>query len=140
MFVLTFAMKLKDGNCENHWNILVRWDQWKMISDLNMSHEKMFDFVSLALLEFTSVIKLRNFGFESHWNTSIFFIKMYMTSDLNVSWKNVWFCFISIVWVHFSHKTGKFRLRKSLIYFNSFLIKKMMSDLSMSCQIVSDLV
>ena len=35
-----------------------------MILDLNMTHEKMFDFVSFSLLEFTSVIKLRNFGFK----------------------------------------------------------------------------
>ena len=37
-----------------------------MISDLNMSHAKMFDIVSFLLLEFISVIKLRNFRFESH--------------------------------------------------------------------------
>ena len=34
-----------------------------------------------------------------------------------ISWKNVWFCFISIVWVHFSHKTGKFRFCKSFKHF-----------------------
>ena len=27
----------------------------------------------------------------------------------NVRRKNFWFCFNSIVWVHFSHKTEKFR-------------------------------
>ena len=37
-----------------------------MMSDLNMSHGKMFDFVSFPLLGFTLVIKLRNFDFKSH--------------------------------------------------------------------------
>ena len=40
MFVSTFAMKLKDANFESHWNILVFWDQSKIISDLNMPNEK----------------------------------------------------------------------------------------------------
>ena len=46
-----------------------------MMSDLNISHGKMSDFVSFPLLGFTLVIKLRNFDFESHWNTLIFFDK-----------------------------------------------------------------
>ena len=45
------------------------------MSDLNISYEKMSDFVSFALLGFTLVIKLRKFDFESHWNTLIFFDK-----------------------------------------------------------------
>ena len=53
--------------------------------------------------------------------------------------KNVWFCFMFIVLVHFSHKTEKFRFWKSLKYFNIFLIKKdMMSDLNMSHENMSD--
>ena len=36
------------------------------MSDLNMFHGKMSDFVSFALLGFTLVIKWRNFDFESH--------------------------------------------------------------------------
>ena len=56
-----------------------------------------------------------------------------------VPWKNVWFCFISTVWVHFSHKTKKFRFWTSLKYFNIFWSKKL-SDLNMSCETVSDLV
>ena len=36
------------------------------MTDLTMSYEKMPDFVSLPLFEFTVVIKLRNFDFESH--------------------------------------------------------------------------
>ena len=35
------------------------------MSNLNMSHGKMSDFVSLPLLGFTSVIKLKNFDFKS---------------------------------------------------------------------------
>ena len=37
-----------------------------MVSDLNMSQEKMSDFISFALFGFTLVIKLRIFDFESH--------------------------------------------------------------------------
>ena len=73
LYVLTFVMKLKYANYESHWNILAFWDQSKIISDLNMSHEK-----------------------------------------------NAWFCFIFIVWVHFSYKTEKFWFRKSLNYINIF--------------------
>ena len=36
-----------------------------MISDLNMSHEKISDFVPFPLFEFTVVIKLRIFYFKS---------------------------------------------------------------------------
>ena len=36
------------------------------MSDLNVSHEEMSDFVSLTLFGFTLVTKLRNFNFESH--------------------------------------------------------------------------
>ena len=73
MFVLTFTMKLKDVNYESHWNMLVFCDQWKIKSDLNISHEKMTGFVSFLLFGFTLVIKLRNFDFKSHWNTLVFF-------------------------------------------------------------------
>ena len=34
--------------------------------------------------------------------------------------KNIWFCFNSIAWVHFSHKTEEFLFWKSLKYFNIF--------------------
>ena len=85
LFVLTFAMKLKSANYKSHWNILVFYLQWKMMSDVNMSHEKMSDFVSFPLFGFILVIKLRNFDFESHWNTWIFSDKKDMVSDLNMS-------------------------------------------------------
>ena len=42
-----------------------------MMSDLNMSHEKIVDFVLFPLFGFTLVIKLKNYDFESHWNTLI---------------------------------------------------------------------
>ena len=37
-----------------------------MTSDLDMSHEKMSDFVSFLLFGFVLVIKLRSFDFENH--------------------------------------------------------------------------
>ena len=64
--MLTFAMKLKRANDKSHWNILVFYDQWKTMSDLNMSHGKMSDFDLFPLLGFTLVIKLGNFDFEGH--------------------------------------------------------------------------
>ena len=76
-------MKLKDSNNISNWNILVFCDQWKMMSDLNMSMEK------------------------------------------------IWFCFIFIAWVHFSHKTEKFQFWKSLKLCMIYIC--MMSDLNMSC-------
>ena len=60
-----------------------------MMSDLNMSNEKMSDFVSFPLFGLTFFIRLRKFGFESHWNTLIFFGKKYMTSDLIMSSQTV---------------------------------------------------
>ena len=45
------------------------------MSDLNMSHGKMSNFVSFSLFGFTLVIKLRNFDLEGHENTLIFFDK-----------------------------------------------------------------
>ena len=59
LFMLTFAMKLKDTNYKSHWNNLAFCDQWKMMSYFNMSHGKMSDFVSFPLVWFTLVIKLR---------------------------------------------------------------------------------
>ena len=37
-----------------------------MVSDLNMSHGKMSDFVLFPLLGFTLAMKLRNFDFKGH--------------------------------------------------------------------------
>ena len=91
LFALTFAMKLKDANYKSHWKILLFCDQLKIMSDLNMPHEKMSDFDSFVLFGFTLVIKLRNFDFESHWNTLIFFDKK-MISD--------WLCLVKqfLIW------------------------------------------
>ena len=46
-----------------------------MIWDLNISHEKVFDFVSFPLSGFTLVIKLSNFEFESLLKYFNLFIK-----------------------------------------------------------------
>ena len=62
-----------------------QYEQWKIMSDLNMLHRKFSNFVSLPLFGFTFLIKLRNSGFESHGNTSIVvFFKKYMVSDINM--------------------------------------------------------
>ena len=59
-------------------------NQWEMMSDLSMSHEKISDFVSFLLFWFILVIKLRNFEYEINWNTLIFFDKKCMVSDLGL--------------------------------------------------------
>ena len=111
LFVLTFAMKLKDTNYKSYWNILVFCHQWEMVSYLNVSYENISGFVSFPMFGLTVVIKLRKFHFESHWNTIRFEY---------IPRKNDWFCFISIVCVHFSHKTDKCRFCWFLKYFNIF--------------------
>ena len=60
-----------------------------MVSDLNMSHGKMFDFVLFPLFWFTLIIKPKNFDFENHGNTLIFFDKK-MMSDLIMSCQTVY--------------------------------------------------
>ena len=60
------------------------------MSNLNMSHGIMSDFVSFPLFGFTFVIKLRNFDFESYGNTLIFLDKKrYVVRFEYVPWKNV---------------------------------------------------
>ena len=118
-------MKFKDANQKSNWNILVFCDQWKMMSDLNMFHGKFLSFVSFPVFHFTLVMKLRKFDFKSRWNTLIILTKIiYDVSFEYVRWKNVWFSFISIVWVHFTHKTEKLWFWKSLKYFSFFMQKK----------------
>ena len=108
-----------------------------MVSGLNMSHGKTSEFVTFPLLGFTLVIK---------WRKSLKYIeksfhKKYGVGLDYVLWKNVWFCFISIVQVHFSHKTQKFRFWKSLKYFNIFWWKKdIVSYLTISHGKISDFI
>ena len=109
----------------------------KMITDLNISHRKMSEFISIQLFPFTLVIKLQSFDFEIQWNISIFLIENHVTFEY-VPWKNAWFCFVSNVWVNFSHKTKKFPFWKSLKYLTIFYHKKTkMLYLNTSCQTVS---
>ena len=49
------------------------------MSNLNMLHEKMSDFVSFPLFGFTLVKKLSNLDFKGHENTLIFFDKNKMS-------------------------------------------------------------
>ena len=139
LIVLTFTMRLKSTNYKSHWNVLIFYDQWKITSDLNMSHGKMPDFVWSSLFGFMIVIKLRNFDFRSHWDTLICFYKKRVRFEY-VPWKNVWFCFIYIVWVHFIHKIENFRCLKYWNTLINFDKKDMVSDLNMSYGKMSDFV
>ena len=79
-----------------------------MMSDLNISHEKMSDFVSFPLFGFVLVIKLRNFDFESHWNTLIFFDEKRMCFDGYVLSNNIWFGLSFVFWVKFWQQVEKY--------------------------------
>ena len=113
-FYLFFAMELKDANGKSHWKNLVFWDQWEMMSDLNVSHGE------------TSK-KLRNF--ESHWDIFkiMFLDKEDMTSDLNISsgkmsdfihlyclgvryalQNNEWFGLSFVIWAQFRQQVEKY--------------------------------
>ena len=63
-----------------------------MMSDLNLPHSKMSDFVSFQLFGFTLVIKLKNSDLLKYFN---FFYqkkkKRKKMSDLNMSCQTVWF-------------------------------------------------
>ena len=53
-----------------------------------------------------------------------FLIKKILNRFEHVPWKNVWFCFMSIFWVNFSHKNVKFRFSMSMKYFFFFFLTK----------------
>ena len=76
-------MKFKNADNKSHWNMTVFCDQWKGVSDLNISHGKKSDFVSFPLFGFNLVMNLRNFNFESYLNTLIFLSNKIM-SDVNM--------------------------------------------------------
>ena len=61
-----FSHKTEKPDFESHWNTLTDFDKTNILSNLNMSHGKISDFVSFLFLGFTLVIKLRNFEFKGH--------------------------------------------------------------------------
>ena len=88
LFVLTFAMKLKDANYKSRWNRLVFLRPMKNDVRFEYVPWKMSDIVSFPLFRFVLVIKLSNFDFGSHWNTLIFFgTKVYHIRFEYVLWK-----------------------------------------------------
>ena len=105
-----------------------------------MSHGKMSDFVSFPLFGFTLPIRLRNYDFESHWNTLTLLDKKDKVSDLNVSHgKMSDFVLFPLSGLTLVIKQRNFNCEShwnTLIFFD----KKMISDLIMFCQTVSDLV
>ena len=88
LFTLTFAPKLKDTSYKSHWNILLFSNQWKIMSNLNMLHGEMSDFVSFPLFGFTLVINLRNLILKVIKILQYFLIKE-MVRDLNMSCQTV---------------------------------------------------
>ena len=111
-----------------------------LVSHLNISHGKMSNFVSFPLFELNSGMKLGNFDYKSHWSTSICCDKKDILSDLNMSHGKMSNA------VSFSLFPFTLVIKLKTFYFESHVNtlilfdKKMMSDLFMSCQRVSDLV
>ena len=121
--MLNFAIKFNNTNYKRQWNNLIFCKQWKMMSDLNMSLGKMPDLFHIDCIHFSHITE-KFWFWKSMKYFNIFWQKRYDVRFEYVPWKNVWFCFTSILWVHHSHKTEKFRFGKSLKYFNIFLSKK----------------
>ena len=67
LFGLILIIKLKNVAFGSHWKTLIFFDKNNMVSDLNITHQKMSDFVSLSLSGFTLVIALKNFDFEGQY-------------------------------------------------------------------------
>ena len=89
----------QEKNLKSHSNVALLCKFGKMLSDLPMSH--------LVLFWKMSIIKV---------------IEVFYCFATNEKWcqiriclmKNVWFCFIFLVWVDFNQKPEKFRFWKSL--------------------------
>ena len=97
-----------------------------MVSDLNMSHRKMSDFVLFPLVGFILVIKLRNFNSEGQ-NTSVFLIKnndFLIKNDVRFDYvpsSSVWFGLSFLVLVEFWHKVEKYNINFiEIVYYFSF--------------------
>ena len=138
--MLTFTTKLKDANYKSHWNTLVSFDQWKMMSDWLWPMENVwFYFIFIVWVNFShKTWKYRFWKSVKYFN--MFWQRVYDVRFEYVPWRNGWICFISTVWVHFSHKTDKFRFWKSLKYFNIFYKKYMTSYSNMSHEKMSDFI
>ena len=147
-----FCHEIKDVNYKSHWNILIFCDQRKMMPDLNMSHEKMSDFVSFSLLGSSLAIQLRNFDFfyqKKAWcqiwicpvkPCPIWFKLHCLSRILAVSWEIRISNFIEIVWYVLIKKSvvrSKFCPVFYLTcifwhyYRNNFELKKVSNDFKM---------
>ena len=103
---------------------------------------KMSDFVSVSLFALILVMKmkLRNFDFINYWNALLFFHQKNDVRFEYVPWKNVWFCFISLVCAYFCNKNLRFGFQNLLKYFNIFWPKILMLDFNLSHGKMSDFV
>ena len=105
--------------------VLLFWDQWKMISDLNIKNA-WFCFISIVWVHFSHETEKLWF-----WKTLKYF------NILKNVWRHILICpmkkhpilFHSIVWVHLSHKTEKLWFWKSLKYFNIFWWKNILCQI-----------
>ena len=129
-------MKLNEGHLSLGTVIIYFWDkpyqEINFKSDLNSVPLSIKILSDLHMSNFTLIFVCSYFCNEIEkcqlWKSLKYFnILWSIKHDVRfeyVPWKNVWFCFISIVWVHFNHKTDKFWFWKSLKYFIIFWHKK----------------
>ena len=101
-FILIFV-------CAHFWNKMKKYQFWKSLKYYSILESMKND----IRFEYVPRKKKKNFD-KNIYNVRFKYVPL----------KNVWFCFISIVWVHFNHKTEKLQFIKSLEYCNVFLSKK----------------
>ena len=121
--VLSFIFEINLVNFINKWilNSVPHRKQEKILSDLHMPRLISIYFIFLwSLLQWKWEMPVT----KVIGNVSILWTKKNNVRFEYVLRRNVWFCFISIVWVHCSHRTKKFWFWKSLRYFNIFWLKK----------------
>ena len=120
LFVLTFTIKLSDGNFKPDWGIARFCDLRTMMLDLSMSHDTMSDFVSFFCVCTYFCHENEKFGFSISLK---YFLNKKKWLEY-VLWKDVWFCFTSLVCTCFCHETERFWFYKSLKYLTIFWPQK----------------
>ena len=101
------------------------------MSDLNISHGKMSDFVSFPLFRVTLVMKLRNLNFKVRENTLIFFDKENDVRFDYVLSNSVWFDLSFVVLSKILAISWEIGIL-NFIKINSFKFRNLLSDQNLS--------
>ena len=117
--LLIFEINLinQEINFKNHSNTVILCKLEKTLSNMHMSRLILFHYIFIILFVLNFAMKLKDDNYKSHWNILVFYDQL----------KMIWICSMEkclilfhFTWVHFSHKTEKFRFWKPLKYFNIF--------------------